>query len=66
MAVPKRKHSKSRKRIKRACWKISAPNLRPCSNCGHLTRSHFACSACGYYNGKQVIAIKEKNTEDKG
>lgn len=66
MAVPKRKHSKSRKRIKKACWKIIAPNLRPCPACSFLSRSHYACPQCGQYKGKQVINIKPKKTETKG
>jgi large subunit ribosomal protein L32 len=65
MAVPKRRHSKSRKRIKKACWKIQPLNLRPCPNCGVSGRSHHACAECGMYNGRQVIEIKTKTPEDK-
>lgn len=66
MAVPKRKHSKSRKRIKKACWKITALNLRPCPACSFLSRPHFACPQCGQYKGKQVLTITPKNSEAKG
>ena len=60
MAVPKKKRSKSKKRIKHACWKIEPINLRPCPNCGAPGLSHRACSVCGFYKGKQVIVIKQK------
>jgi large subunit ribosomal protein L32 len=30
-----------------------------CSNCGEYNLTHRVCSACGYYNGKQVVAKEE-------
>ncbi|NLJ39341.1 MAG: 50S ribosomal protein L32, partial [Candidatus Atribacteria bacterium] len=30
-----------------------------CSHCHALRLSHRVCPACGYYDGKQVIKIKE-------
>jgi large subunit ribosomal protein L32 len=65
MAVPKRRRSKSKKRMNKANWKITAPQLRPCPSCGVGGLSHFACAECGIYNGRQVIQIKEKATEEK-
>ena len=59
MAVPKKKRSKSKTRIKKAAWQLDAPNLRPCPSCGALGHSHRACLSCGYYKGKQVIKIKQ-------
>lgn len=58
MAVPKKKRSKSKTRMKKAAWQLTAPNLRPCPSCGELGHSHRACLSCGYYKGKQVIKIK--------
>ena len=63
MPVPKKKRSKSKKRIKRACWKLTLPTLGNCSNCGEPVQPHHACKACGYYKGKQVIQIKVKTPE---
>ena len=60
MAVPKRKTSKSRRDLRRAStWKLDAPNLTKCSNCGELIMPHTVCPNCGYYNGKQIIKQKE-------
>lgn len=57
MAVPKRKTSKARKNKRRSnVWKISAPELVRCPQCGEYKRPHRLCKACGYYNGRQVIA----------
>ena len=35
-----------------------------CSNCGELKLSHRVCPECGYYNGKQVKEIKQKENKD--
>ncbi len=62
MPVPKKRRSKSKKRIKGACWKIETPNLRPCPSCGAMTLSHQVCSMCGQYKGRQIVALKQKDT----
>ena len=60
MAVPKRKVSKARRDKRRSnVWKLSMPGMVKCSNCGEYNLTHRVCSACGYYDGKQVIAKKE-------
>ncbi len=60
MAVPKRKTSKARRDKRRsAVWKLNAPALSRCSNCGELTASHKVCKNCGYYKGVQVISKEE-------
>jgi large subunit ribosomal protein L32 len=56
MAVPARKTSKAKKNKRRSSvWKMSAPTLVKCSNCGAYTVAHRVCGSCGYYNGKEVI-----------
>ena len=60
MAVPKKRRSKSKKRIKHSNWKVTAPNLRACKNCGTLGLSFHICASCGFYDGKQIITIKPK------
>jgi large subunit ribosomal protein L32 len=65
MAVPKKRRSKSKKRIKKACWKIQEPNLSPCGNCKALIMSHIVCPECGMYNGRQVVKLKTKTKSPK-
>ncbi|KIG18200.1 LSU ribosomal protein L32p [Enhygromyxa salina] len=36
----------------------TAPVLSPCSNCGELMLSHRVCPACGFYKGREVIAVE--------
>ena len=60
MAVPKRKVSKARRDKRRsAVWKLLAPALCRCPNCGELTAPHKVCKNCGYYKGVEVIAKKD-------
>lgn len=56
MAVPKRRVSSTRRDKRRSnVWRMDAPELVKCSQCGELKMPHRICPECGYYNGKQVI-----------
>ena len=49
MAVPKRHLSKARRDKRRSnVWKLEAPTLVKCSNCGSFKLPHQACGNCGY------------------
>ncbi len=63
MAVPKRKISKARGNSRYANWKLTTPNLVECPECKTLIKSHTVCPNCGYYNGKQVVEIQDKNND---
>jgi len=60
MAVPKKKTSQSRKRMRRAHDFIGKTNHMECSNCGSEKLPHHVCKSCGYYDGKQVLADGNK------
>jgi large subunit ribosomal protein L32 len=59
MAVPKRRTGKSRRDRRRANFKLSAPAIARCSHCGAVSAPHQVCPACGYYNGRQIVQVKE-------
>ncbi|MDR1465862.1 MAG: 50S ribosomal protein L32 [Oscillospiraceae bacterium] len=60
MAVPKRRVSHARRDKRRSSvWKLDAPAIEKCKNCGAFKRSHRLCPECGYYNGRLVMAKKE-------
>ncbi|OQX89807.1 MAG: 50S ribosomal protein L32 [candidate division Zixibacteria bacterium 4484_93] len=59
MALPKRRHSKSRGRKRRTHWKITVPTVQECPHCHQLKLAHRICPNCGYYNGRQVVSVKE-------
>lgn len=56
MAVPKRKVSRARRDKRRSnVWKLVAPELVKCPQCGELKMPHRVCGHCGYYNGKEIV-----------
>ncbi|QQG43279.1 MAG: 50S ribosomal protein L32 [Candidatus Daviesbacteria bacterium] len=60
---PKRRHSKSRKRTRRAAIMLKNTALISCPNCGKPLLPHIACKNCGFYKGKTVQASKVQITK---
>ncbi|MCD6232950.1 50S ribosomal protein L32 [bacterium] len=60
MAVPKQKHTKSRRDKRRAHIFLKVPTLIPCPKCGRLIPPHTVCPYCGYYKGVEVINVLKK------
>jgi large subunit ribosomal protein L32 len=56
MPNPKRRHSKSRSRKRRAHDALKPTNLTACPNCGSMRLPHRVCASCGFYAGRTVIA----------
>jgi large subunit ribosomal protein L32 len=56
MANPKYRISKARKGRRRAHHAIEFKSGSTCSNCNEVKHSHGVCEACGFYNGRQVLA----------
>jgi len=59
MAVPKKKHSKSRRDRRRAQWKLTTPNLGECPQCHEPKMPHRACPNCGFYRGREVVETED-------
>ena len=59
MAVPKKKTSKSRKNMRRAHDFLATPASSVCPQCKAPKLPHRACSSCGTYKGKEVIASND-------
>ncbi|MSO14992.1 MAG: 50S ribosomal protein L32 [Acidimicrobium sp.] len=58
MAVPKRKTSKSKTRMRRASnWRLDAPSRSTCPRCSAVKLPHTVCGACGWYKGRVAIAV---------
>ena len=55
MAVPQRRISKTRKRLRRTHFKLEVSGLVTCPNCGEMIKSHRVCPKCGYYAGKATL-----------
>ena len=59
MAVPFRKVSKTRKRMRRAHNAMDVPGVTKCKTCGEVIKPHRVCPKCGSYKGK-VAVVKEE------
>jgi large subunit ribosomal protein L32 len=59
MAVPKRKLSKSRKRLRRGHDTAKGTPTQACSRCGSPRLSHRVCPSCGYYAGKKRLEVED-------
>jgi len=59
MAVPKQRHSKTRRNKRRAHDFLTAPTFVSCPNCNEPKLPHRVCPACGMYKGRQVIKVEE-------
>ncbi|GAX90407.1 50S ribosomal protein L32 [Effusibacillus lacus] len=55
MAVPQRRTSKTRKRMRRTHFKLTVPGMVACPQCGEAKLAHRVCSNCGYYKGRAVV-----------
>lgn len=60
MAVPFRRTSKTKKKMRRTHLKKEAPTMTKCPHCGEILKPHRACTKCGYYKNKEVIKIEEE------
>lgn len=63
MAVPKQRHTKSRRNKRRMHLFLEAPNLSLCPKCGKEVLSHTLCWNCGLYNNREVIDVLKKLTK---
>ena len=63
MPLPKRKLSHQRTARRRAQnWKLEAPSVGDCPRCHAPKLPHHVCPACGFYNGRKVLTVKQKET----
>ena len=64
MAVPFRRTSKTKKRMRRTHLKKDVGALSVCPQCGAALRPHRVCTKCGYYKGKEVVKVAEETTKE--
>lgn len=61
MAVPFRRTSKTKKRMRRTHLKKEVGAVTVCPKCGAAIRPHRACTKCGNYKGENVLKVEEEN-----
>jgi large subunit ribosomal protein L32 len=37
---------------------LSISAFQECPNCGELKRPHNLCTACGHYNGREIVSVE--------
>lgn len=59
MGVPKKRTSKMRRDRRRAANNnlTSAVQVISCAQCKEPVLPHRACSACGFYKGREVVSV---------
>ncbi len=55
MAVPKKKTSTMKKKLRRSHHALKKANFITCVQCGEPTLIHRVCPKCNTYRGKKVI-----------
>ena len=71
MAVPKQRHTKSRRNRRRSHLAMKKKKLSSCPKCGEPILSHHYCVNCGYYKDREVVDVlarlekKEKKKKEK-
>jgi large subunit ribosomal protein L32 len=63
MAVPKKKTSKSKVRMRRSHDHIKPVGISFCKMCGKACLPHHICRACNTYNGRRVLATPAESGE---
>ena len=58
MAVPFRRTSKTKKRMRRTHLKKEVGAITTCPKCGASIRPHRACTKCGNYKNDNVLNIE--------
>ena len=64
MAVPYRRTSASKSRMRRAHHALTPVHSSNRNNCAEPVLSHHVCRACGFYRGKQVLGVSAVETAE--
>ncbi|HOJ51577.1 MAG TPA: 50S ribosomal protein L32 [Syntrophales bacterium] len=59
MPNPVKRHSRTRRNQRRAHDFLASPPVSRCPQCGSPKLPHRACAQCGYYKGREVIAVEK-------
>lgn len=58
MPLPKRRHSKTRGRKRRTHYKMAGLPRSTCPQCRETKAPHQVCPHCGFYKGREVMAVE--------
>lgn len=60
---PKKRHSRQRQGKRRSAIKLKTTKGVVCANCGNIILPYTVCKNCGYYKGRQAVAMKPVKAE---
>ncbi|TFG90487.1 MAG: 50S ribosomal protein L32 [Syntrophobacterales bacterium] len=58
MANPVKRHSRTRRNMRRAHDALTAVTTSVCQQCSEPKLPHRACPHCGFYKGREVISVE--------
>jgi large subunit ribosomal protein L32 len=58
--LPKRRVSSGRRDRRRAHDALKARNVVVCPNCGETRLPHRVCNNCGFYHGREILDVTER------
>ncbi|HNT56387.1 MAG TPA: 50S ribosomal protein L32 [Syntrophales bacterium] len=61
MPNPVKRHSKSRRNMRRSHDSLTPPATSICPQCNEPKMPHRACPNCGTYKGREVIETKKSS-----
>ncbi|HPL09972.1 MAG: 50S ribosomal protein L32 [Smithellaceae bacterium] len=59
MPNPVKRHSKTRRNMRRAHDFLKQPSVSACPQCGEPKMPHRVCPNCGTYKGREVIPAEK-------
>ena len=63
--LPKKKIAHARQAERRQHLKLTAQALMECPKCKNPKAPHAVCPTCGFYNGREVVAVESKEKKKK-
>ncbi|MBN1613298.1 MAG: 50S ribosomal protein L32 [Deltaproteobacteria bacterium] len=59
MPNPVKRHSKTRRNMRRAHDFLTGPSISVCPQCKEPKLPHRVCARCGFYKGREIIPIEK-------
>jgi len=59
MALPKRRHSRTRGRKRRTHYVLKHRLQTSCQHCNATILPHRVCPNCGHYRGREVVSTEK-------